>query len=230
MIKKNLLSLIGFGATANDRKRSRLLARYPNHLDLIDSRKIPCEYSSGPDLLYFTESAQFYYDLIVDSVPDLKDRPHVATDADREKARVAYNRIVNATWGLIARGMDAIPCAVRLVRSSDRDQREAAANVFCGLRDATRLPEIIAQITAVLEKEDDQLVIDSLLAALGNLRSREAIPILSRFVVDENQDSDTRFTAAISLGQILKRKFSKDGADAIGNACAWLAENGFGRI
>ena len=87
--------------------RAELLAQFADHVALIDSRQIPHSYEGRPDLSYYTESAQFYYDLICESVPHLKDKPRAATDRDREMASLAYNRIVHATWGLIARGADA---------------------------------------------------------------------------------------------------------------------------
>jgi hypothetical protein len=219
---------LGWNIPAPERRRGRLLRRFPNHLDLIDSREIPHEYSTGPDLSYYTESAEFYYNLIVDSAPHLKDKPRAVSEAERQMASVANNRIVEASWGLIARGAEAIPYAIKLVRSTDRDEREAAANVFCGLRDPARLREVVAEITAALETEDDRLVIDSLLGALGHLRSRDAISVIARFIMDPAEDSDTRFDAAESLGQIVKRRFDKGGADAVENARAWLMSHGYG--
>ena len=44
--------------------REELLAQYPDHLNLLDSGQIPSEYHKGPDLSYFTETAEFYYRLI----------------------------------------------------------------------------------------------------------------------------------------------------------------------
>src|SRR5262245_46554790 len=99
--------------SSGETMRQRLMRRFSNHLALIDSREIPHEYSTGPDLTYYTESAQFYYDLIVESSPHLKDKPRAATNMDREMAAIANNRIVNASWGLIARGVESVPFAVQ---------------------------------------------------------------------------------------------------------------------
>jgi hypothetical protein len=228
----HLLSLLRLGKWAKTLERSRLVTRYPNHLDLIDSREIPLDSARCPNLSYYSESAQYYYELIVKSAPYLKDKPRAkgpVTDAEREMASVANNRIVNAGWGLIARGAEAVPYAVRLIRSADRDQREAAANVFCGLRDPQRLPEIVSQITSAIQTESDRPVVDSLLAALGNLRSRDAIPVIARFILNQSEDSDTRHTAAVSLGQIVKIRFDKRGANTIQMAYEWLAAHGYAR-
>lgn len=140
---------------------------------------------------------------------------------------MAHRRIVYAGWSLIAPGAEAIPFAVRLVRSTDEDEREAGTNVFCGLRDPGRVTEIVGEITAALAKEPDHQVIDSLLGALGHLGSREALPAIARILINPSEDSDTRFTAADSLGRIIKRKFGKNGADAVQEACAWLRSLGY---
>lgn len=212
---------------SDETARRRLLRRFPNHLDLIDSREIPHEHSTGPDLSYYTESAAFYYDLIVESSPHLKDKQQAVTDADREMASIAYNRIVNATWGLIARGAESVPLALRLLRSNDRDHREAAANVFCGLRAPKRLPDVLKHLHAVVSDEHDHLVLDSLLAVLGNLQSRDSIPVLAQYILDDSIDDDTRDTAASSLGQILKKRFDRTNAGAVNAACDWLVAHGY---
>lgn len=210
-----------------DEQRDRLLAQYSTHLALIDSGEIPREYRTGPDLSYYTESADFYYQLIVDSAPDLKDKPRAVTEADKRKAAIAYNRMVHATWGLIACGALATSYAITIARSKDRDHREMAANVFCGLRDPERAPQIIEEIRKSLATENDRLVIDSMLGALGPLRSREAIPDLARFILDENEDADTRDTASTSLGQIVRKRFDKGEGNAVDKAKQWLIANGY---
>jgi hypothetical protein len=208
--------------------RRRLLKRYPDHLKLIDSGKIPSEHTTGPDLSYYIESAKFYYDLIVESSTHFKDKPQAVTKTDLKMAGLAYNRFVHATWGLIARGADSVPYAIQLVRSSDRDHREAAANVLGGLRTPERLPEILQSVHLALQNEPDQEVLDSLLGVLGELRSQDSIPVLSRFLIDDSVDSDTRGIAAYSLGQIVRKRFNKTDNDPIQVACDWLKANGYG--
>ena len=96
--------------------REQLQSKYPDHLGLIDSAEIPTTYKAGPDLSYYTEGAEFYYQLICESATALKDRPlDVANTGQRMvSASVAYNRIVHAVWGLIAKGSQATPYAVNL--------------------------------------------------------------------------------------------------------------------
>ena len=221
-----LRTIMRHNTPRDEPKRQRLLRLYPNHLDLIDSREIPHEYATGPDLSYLCESAKFYYDLIVVSSPHLKDKPRAGTDADREMASIANNRIIWAIWGLIARCDDSVQFAIDLFRSKDRDHREAAANIFCGLREAQRLPEILDRIHTMLASECVQLVLDSLLGALGQLRSRDSIPVLARYILDESVDLDTRDTAATSLGQIVRKRFDKTDTNTVEAAYEWLTTNG----
>jgi hypothetical protein len=205
--------------------REELLAKYPDHLALIDSGEIPATENRTPDLSYLTESAQFYYDLICDSAPHLKDKPRAVTWDEKLMAGKAYGRMVDASWGLIARGAEAIPFAIRLVRSKDSDEREMGASVFCGLQTGERAPDVLQHIIAALENETERLVIDSLISALGHLKSRGAIPTLAKFIRDEKEDGDTRWEAAVSLGKIVHKRFAKDGQNAIENATAWLNQN-----
>jgi len=209
--------------------REELLAKYPDHLALIDSNEIPLTEKRTPDFSYLTESAQFYYDLICDSAPHLKDKPHAVTLEEKLMAGKAYSRMVDAQWGLIARGAEAIPFAIRLVRSKDRDEKEMGANVFCGLQMGERAPEVLRHIIAALENETDRLVIDSLIGVLGHLKSRDAIPVLAKFIRDEKEDGDTRWEAAVSLGKIVHKRFEKDGQNAIENATTWLNLNENGK-
>ena len=121
--------------------------RFANHLELIDSRTIPSEYSTGPDLSYYTESARYYYDLVVDSVKYFQNKTgKVASDKDKELAGIAYNRFVNATWGMIARGTESLTFAVKLSKSKNWDLNQAASNVWCGLQDGKRVKNILNYI------------------------------------------------------------------------------------
>jgi HEAT repeat protein len=133
--------------------------------------------------------------------------------------------MAEASWGLIARGAEAIPFAIRLVRSNDPDLKEMGANVFCGFQMGERAPEVLRHIIAALENETDRLVIDSLMGALGHLKLRDAIPVLAKFIRDEKEDGDTRWEAAVSLGKIVHKRFDKDGKNAIEGATAWLNQN-----
>ena len=210
--------------------REELLAKYPDHLALIDSNEIPLTEERTPDLSYLTQSAQFYYDVICDSAPHLnephlKDKPRAITWEEKLMAGKAYSRMVDAQWGLIARGAEAIPFAIRLLRSKDRDEKEMGASVFCGLQMGERAPEVLQHIIAALRNETDRLVIDSLISALGHLKSRDAIPVLAKFIRDEKEDGDTRWEAAVSLGKIVHKRFDKDGKNAIEGATAWLNQN-----
>lgn len=205
--------------------RAQLLVKYPTHLALIDSCEIPHTYETGPDLSYYTESAEYYYSLICSEACHLKDKPRASTSAERERSGLASRRMASAEWGLIAHASDAIPFALKLLASSDPDIRGHGAGVFCGLRNPEHLPKILPAITRVLETEQDRETIDSLLVALGEFRSRDAIPCLARFILDQGEDLDTRWTAAQALGKVIRKRFDKKNSDAVALAVEWLEKN-----
>ena len=126
---------------------------------------------------------------------------------------------------LTARGAAALPFAAKLMASKDRDLREAGAGVLAGLRDSADADEIVQYAMDALASEQDRLVIDTLIGVLGKLRTRQAVPLLKRYIVDEQEDGDTRWEAAVSLGRIVGKRFDSKGANAVERALEWLREN-----
>ena len=127
-----------------------------------------------------------------------------------------------ATWGMIARGAEAVPHAVALLNGSLADEREDGAGILGAIgRDDVAVEAVLERV----EGETDTLARDTMIAALGRMRSRKAIPMLARIVRDGPGDQDTRWTAADALGDIVRRQFGKQG-DAIEAAIAWLDEHG----
>jgi hypothetical protein len=219
---KRFTTRVGPRAPSSRSNRDEVLRRYPNHLELIDSGEIPNEYLTGPDLSYYVESAEFYYNLIVESAKHFKGKQREVIRAELEMSAIASERSVNATWGLSARGPESIPFALALFRSKDSDHRAAATSVFTGWRDAARLPSMLQYVHAALRDEKDRSLIDPLIATLGELRSRESIPVLARYVCDTSEPIDIRNAAAIALGRVVHKRFDKSGADAVLAASEWL--------
>jgi HEAT repeat protein len=58
--------------------------------------------------------------------------------------------------------------------------------------------ESYALITKALKTEDDPLVIDSMISALGHLYNHEAIPLILRY--QDHPSEDVRFSVAFALG------------------------------
>lgn len=131
----------------------------------------------------------------------------------------AYLNRVTATRGLIANGADAVPYAARMLRSADPDEREHGAVVLGEI--ARRHPALVHDLVVALAMESDWTVRDALIVALGQLRAREAIPLLAWFIRDPDADGDTADVAAHSLGRIVRARFDRSG-HPVQAARAWL--------
>lgn len=80
-------------------------------------------------------------------------------------------------------------------------------------------------LLAALEAETEDVPRDGIIAALGALKNRSAVPTLAALIRSESTDSDTRLCAAESLGQIVRRRFDRRD-DPIAAAVAWLDAHG----
>jgi HEAT repeat protein len=112
---------------------------------------------------------------------------------------------------------------MKMLRSSTADEREDAGGVLGGIGryfDAA-LPDIVAS----MDTETDPAARDSLIQALGELHNKQAVPYLARVILDPATDGDTAFTAALSLGQIVRRRFDRSGDPVVG-AKQWLEAHG----
>lgn len=75
-----------------------------------------------------------------------------------------------------------------------------------------------------LNSETDITAKDSLIIAVGRLKSRKAIQLLAKIIRDQVEDRDTRWTAVESLGLIVRRRFL-DQKKPIQSAIDWLAKH-----
>jgi HEAT repeat protein len=139
-------------------------------------------------------------------------------DARRIDATEGFERRVEATWGLIGCGVDAIPYALEMLKSSDAEIREDAGGVLGALG---REPEVVEAVIAALRSETDDQARDSFVIALGELGDRRAVPHLASLIRSEDADGDTRFTAALGLGRLVGRRFDRQD-DALSAAIDWL--------
>lgn len=199
---------------------------FATHLELIDSRTIPHEYKKGPDLSYYTETAEFYYNLAVDASRWFKKSfKHATREEIDTGSSIAYNRLVNASWGMIACGAESLPYAVTLSRSSHWDLNEVASNVWCGLQDPDRVDSVLRWVYSHLDSSPSEPDLLALLEYLGYLRNKSAIAVLSPYLLDNSRTEAVRLTAAISLGRIARKRFERaaTSSEAIQAAAAWLA-------
>jgi hypothetical protein len=179
------------------------------HLQLIDSGKIPSSYKNGPELSYYTESPTYYYKLIDDCVKYFKDKPKGATKEDKNKALIAYRRMVHATWGLIARGAESLPYALQLSKSSNRDKNQAANSVWGWLRKEVRVYTIIETLRLQLANEKELQKVVEIIECLGYLRNQKAIEIISPYLLNSSEDKEIQLKSAIAIGMIAHKRFDK---------------------
>lgn len=134
----------------------------------------------------------------------------------------AYRDRVNATWGLIARGADAIPHALAMLRSRSADAREDAGGILAEIGGDER---VVSALLEQLRAEAETQARDSIVEALGAMKCRAAIPALAEIIRDRNADGDTQWSAACSLGRIVRKRFDQRD-DPLSAARAWLDEHG----
>ena len=152
-------------------------------------------------------AAMYQEALTVGSSPGLSDRVYA----------LAYGRRMTATWGPIARRWEAVPHALELLGHRSPDAREDAKRM---LTEVGRDEEVVDAVIAAVE-EEERLARDTMALALGRFGSRKAVPALGAIIRDDTDDPDTRWNAAVALGQIVRKRFDREG-DAVGNAIRWL--------
>ncbi len=101
--------------------------------------EIPFDASGKPDLRYFTKSLEHYIEVYEGGWKDREasskykwsgepDDPNLAVIKDLvEKGN---RKRVHATWGLIAKGAEAVPYALTMLKSPDSDIREDGAGIL----------------------------------------------------------------------------------------------------
>jgi len=174
--------------------------------------RIPVDRKGRPDLSYYSEPLQHYIDLY-NSFLQTRRR-----GASREEQNLVWKQRVHGTWGLLAKGQEALPYLLTLIRQPNPDAREDGSYLLGRLNLEAGVSE---QLLACLQKEQDLVAKSAMIEALGRLRYRPAIRALAWLVLNEEIDIDTRWNAADSIARIVRQDFS--GPDKLQKAEAWLA-------
>lgn len=157
-------------------------------------------------------------------------RMHADAIASLDESTIAYGTRVHATWGLCYAGTAALPHALQMLKSKQAEAREDAAGILAHVaKDEQAVDELLAAFDRELAKTDeatqggkDELqALDSVLAALGALKCKKAIPSLAKLLRNEKADGDSRWNAMESLGRIVRRRFDKE-PEPIAAAIDWL--------
>ncbi len=134
-----------------------------------------------------------------------------------------FDKRVHASWGLIARGGESLPVLLSMLSDQSPEAREDAAGALAWLKEQS--PDVVGALVSALDASEADEERDTILTALGALRSRDAIPALAAILRDASADEDTRYVAAEALGSIVRRRFDRQ-PDPIAAAVQWLDSRG----
>jgi HEAT repeat protein len=178
--------------------------------------KIPVDAKGRPDLSYYTDSPEYYFAMIEQYLGTFSGKTGAGYEPD-----LAFRRQVHGEWGLIAHGRAAIPFALRLLGNPQAEAKACGASI---LAEVGGQPGVVEALLAALPTAESDEARDSIVTTLGAMRSRKAIPALGALIRSKEADRDTRWTAAESLGRIVRRRFDKS-SDPIEAALAWLTSH-----
>lgn len=173
----------------------------------------PVDARGKPDLRYYDDSLEHYVRMHRQHLQSL----HARKRGDHAGS-LAFRRRAHAAWGLIARGPEAVPYALDLLRRTEPEAREDGATILSGIGTDERA---VDHVLARLGSEQDAAAKDALILAVGRLGSRKAIPVLASIIRDAMADGDTRWTAVESLGMIVRKRFLQQ-ERPLQAAIAWL--------
>ena len=143
--------------------------------------RIPTDAMGRPDLAHYTEPVRYYEQMF---------ETYLASFGRRltpDESRLAWKQHVHASWGLRARGSEAIPYAMRLLRHSAPEAREVGAGV---LEDVGGAPGAADALLAALQAEDDDVARTAIVEALGKTASPAALDALQRLRRESTRDAD----------------------------------------
>jgi hypothetical protein len=186
----------------------------------LEEDSIPVDKQGQPDLSHYTDSVDYYIELYEKFLASLRGEWRWVT----QETRLPWSSRVHGMWGLIAKGGAAVPYALKLLDHAEPDAREDGAAILGAVG---KDESVVTQILGRLSAETDLVARGSLISALGELRSRRAIPALAAIIRDEAADGDERWTAVESLGKIARRRFFKQ-SDPIEAAVVWLKKHASG--
>jgi len=180
---------------------------------------------SGPARSGFDYPASFYMDAYrsyQSAMAALLESPP-ANEIDRLKARsLLYEHRARARWALATRGVESIPFALEMLRSSEQDERDDARRLFNRMGEDE---QVLGALIVALEKSEEPDEIESLTVALGATGNPKAAPSLVRVLRHPGIHDQTRSSAIKSLGRIAERRFDQ-ADDPEGALNAWLQSSG----
>ena len=132
----------------------------------------PVDPKGRPDLTRYADPLEHYLLLYEQYLGALGGRKGPGYEID-----LAFRRRAHATWGLIAKGIAAVPHALAMLKRREREAREDGAAILAALG---QQHTVVSALLQALEAEDQSEPKDSMILALGQMRSKEALPALAR--------------------------------------------------
>jgi HEAT repeat protein len=178
----------------------------------------PPDEHGNVDYRHYTDSVEYYAEMHQRYLRSLRKRAETM-----EEANLQFDLRIHAVNGLVAKGIAALPVALRMLSSKEPDSREDGAEILAGLGDQ---PAVVDHLLNALERETDEEAKTSIIASLGHLRTKRAIPALARIIRDPEGDGETRWNAVESLGLIVRKRFVGK-PEPIRLAIEWLESQGY---
>jgi hypothetical protein len=159
----------------------------------------PRDAMGKPDLSCYTESLDYYIQMHQQYLASLDN-----SELSPKERNLAWSRRAHGQWGLIAKRSDAIDYALSLLRGKQPEAREDGAAILAAV---SRDESVLDNLIVALKQETDITAKDTIVGALGKLKSRRAVPALVAIIRNTQEDFDSRLVAVESLSEIVGKRF-----------------------
>ena len=202
---------------------------------VLEEERFPTDKMGRPDLTRFTRPVDHYIGYVdaylTSLLPPPPGHPVPRESRDPPWQVYAYRRGVLGQWGLIARGPgEALPYVLTLLRHPLAEGRQAATGVLEAWTQRGANPDLGTHALAaaereVAEPEPDPEALSVLLGIFGQLRMREALPLIARVLrAPWAKTGDVDYSAAEAVAEIAGESLER--ADLRGAAERWLRDQG----
>jgi hypothetical protein len=123
-----------------------------------------------------------------------------------------FEQRARAKWALVCRGIESVPYAVQMLRSSDPEEREDGRVILelIGGDD-----EVVRSLATLLDETTDADLAGNVVSLLGELKNAGAVPRLTAIVLDSASDVAVKQAAMRSLGILAQSRQSERAASEV---------------
>jgi hypothetical protein len=180
----------------------------------IKEQAIPVGKNGKPDLSYYDDPLQHYIDLYELSMQ--------GSISQGVPPSYRWNCRVHATWGLLTKRAESVPYLIELLSRGNSDAHEDAAYL---LGELSKDEEVSQLLLSMLDSEENLVAKGAIVAAIGKLGSKAAVPKLAELITATDTDEVILEDAIVSLGRIARKRFT-DSENPREQAMKWLVANG----